>query len=55
MMVELMKPTPTDVIVELAAGSAGFLVAAGEYLQKNNQDLFHVQELKKHYNEDMFF
>ncbi len=55
MMVELMKPTPTDIIVDPAAGSAGFLVAAGEYLQKNNQDLFHVQELNRHYNNDMFY
>lgn len=55
MMVELMKPTPTDIIVDPAAGSAGFLVAAGEYLQKNNQDLFNVQELKRHYNEEMFY
>lgn len=55
MMVELMKPTPTDIIVDPAAGSAGFLVAAGEYLHKNNQDLFNVQELKRHYNEDMFY
>ncbi len=55
MMVELMKPTPSDIIVDPAAGSAGFLVAAGEYLHKNNQDLFNVQELKRHYNEDMFF
>lgn len=37
------------------AGSAGFLVAAGEYIQKNNQDLFNVQELRRHYDEDMFF
>lgn len=55
MMVELMKPTPTDVIVDPAAGSAGFLVAAGEYLHMNHNDLFHVQELKRHYNEDMFY
>lgn len=55
MMVELMKPTPTDIIIDPAAGSAGFLVAAGEYLHKNNQDLFNVQELKRHYNEDMFY
>lgn len=55
MMVELMKPTPTDIIVDPAAGSAGFLVAAGEYLQKNNENLFNVQELRKHYNEDMFY
>lgn len=55
MMVELMKPTPTDIIVDPAAGSAGFLVAAGEYLQKNNEDLFTVKELKDHYNNNMFF
>lgn len=55
MMVELVKPTPSDIIVDPAAGSAGFLVAAGEYLRKNNQDLFNVQELNRHYNEDMFF
>ena len=36
MMVELMQPTPTDIIVDPAAGSAGFLVEAGEYLKRNN-------------------
>ncbi|KNF09945.1 type I restriction enzyme EcoEI M protein [Gottschalkia purinilytica] len=55
MMVELMKPTPTDIIADPAAGSAGFLVAAGEYIQKNNKNLFNVQEIKKHYNEGMFY
>ncbi|MBS4536374.1 SAM-dependent DNA methyltransferase [Clostridium sp. D2Q-14] len=54
MMVEIMKPTPTDIIIDPAAGSAGFLVVAGEYLQKNNEDLFSVQELKDHYNRTMF-
>ncbi|MGV8149981.1 MAG: class I SAM-dependent DNA methyltransferase, partial [Alkaliphilus sp.] len=55
MMVELVKPTPTDIIVDPAAGTAGFLVAAGEYLQKNNEDLFAIKELKDHYNGSMFF
>lgn len=55
MMVELMKPTPTDIIVDPAAGSAGFLVEAGEYLKRNNEDLFAVKELKDHYNNDMFY
>lgn len=55
MMVELMKPTPSDIIIDPAAGSAGFLVAAGEYLQKNNEDLFSVKELKDHYNKTMFY
>lgn len=55
MIVELMKPTPTDTIIDPAAGSAGFLVAAGEYLQKNNADLFTEKELKDHYSSSMFY
>lgn len=55
MMVELMQPTPTDIIVDPAAGSAGFLVEAGEYLKRNNEDLFTIKELKDHYNNDMFY
>lgn len=55
MMVELMKPTPKDIIVDPAAGSSGFLVASGEYLQKHNEDLFINNELKEHYHNNMFF
>lgn len=54
MMVELVKPTPTDIIADPAAGTAGFLVAAGEYLQENNKDLFTVKELRDHYHNNMF-
>lgn len=54
MVVELMKPTPEDIIVDPAAGSAGFLVSSGEYLRKNHNDLFLVQGLKQHFNNDMF-
>ena len=35
LMVELMAPTPEDTICDPAAGTAGFLVAAGEYLREN--------------------
>ena len=55
MMVELMQPTPTDIIVDPAAGSAGFLVEAVEYLKRNNEDLFTIKELKDHYHNDMFY
>jgi len=55
MMTQLMKPNPRDVIVDPAAGSSGFLVAAGECLQENHPDLFTDANLKKHYNNDMFF
>lgn len=55
MMVQLMKPTPKDIIVDPAAGTSGFLVSAGEYLQNNHSDLFTDAKLKAHYNQDMFF
>ncbi|MCP1311893.1 type I restriction-modification system subunit M [Paenibacillus tyrfis] len=55
MMVALMKPTPEDIICDPAAGSAGFLVAAGEYLRDHHADLFLVQGLKEHFNNHMFY
>lgn len=55
MMVELMKPTPEDIIVDPACGSAGFLVEAGEYLRNNRNDLFLTENLKEHFNNTMFY
>ncbi|MCY9031038.1 type I restriction-modification system subunit M [Bacillus inaquosorum] len=55
MIVELMKPTPEDTIIDPAMGSAGFLVSVSEYLRKNHQDLFLVQGLKKHFHNTMFY
>lgn len=55
MMVRLMKPTPEDKIVDPAAGSAGFLVSSQQYLRDNHGDLFFVQGLKDHFNNDMFY
>lgn len=55
MMVELMKPIPEDIIVDPAAGSAGFLVEAGEYLRNNRNDLFLTENLKEHFNNTMFY
>ena len=40
MMVELVKPVPSDIICDPAMGSAGFLMEAQQYLRKNHQDLF---------------
>ena len=54
MIVKMMKPTPEDVIVDPAAGSAGFLVSSGEYLKENHSDMFLVQSLKEHFNQKMF-
>ena len=55
MIVKLMKPTPEDIIVDPAAGSAGFLVSSQGYLRENHADLFLVQGLKEHFNNDMFY
>ncbi len=55
MMVELVKPMPNDVISDPAAGSSGFLVAAGEYLRKHHENIFTTPALKEHYNKHMFF
>lgn len=55
MIVELMKPTPEDIIADPACGTAGFLVAVGEYLRKNNSDLFLSENLKEHFNNTMFY
>lgn len=54
MIVKLMKPTPEDIIVDPAAGSAGFLVSASEYLRENHTDMFYVKGLREHFNRNMF-
>lgn len=55
MMVELMKPTAQDIIVDPACGSAGFLVEAGEYLRENHKEIFNDKEEKVHFNNTMFY
>ncbi|MCW1754634.1 type I restriction-modification system subunit M [Rhizobium acaciae] len=54
LMVELMKPTPQDVICDPASGTCGFLVAAGEYLRENHKGLFRDAALNRHFHKGMF-
>jgi type I restriction enzyme M protein len=54
MMVEIMQPTQEDTICDPACGSAGFLVAASEYIHQYNADWFHDADFSKHYNSEMF-
>ncbi|TAU73041.1 type I restriction-modification system subunit M [Rhizobium leguminosarum] len=54
LMVELMKPTPQDVICDPASGTCGFLVAAGEYLREQHKGLFRDAVLNRHFHEGMF-
>jgi type I restriction enzyme M protein len=55
MMVRLMKPTPSDIIVDPAAGSAGFLVSSQAYLREKHADLFLNQGLNQHFHNGMFY
>ena len=54
LMVELVKPTPDDVICDPASGTCGFLVAAGEYLRDHHASLFRNDKQRKHFHAGMF-
>ena len=54
LMVNLMAPTPEDVICDPAAGTCGFLVAAGEYLRDHHAALFRDDRLRKHFHTGLF-
>ena len=55
MMVSLVKPTPEDLIIDPAMGSAGFLIEAQQYLRDNCADLFLNAGLREHFNNKMFY
>ena len=54
MMVAIMQPNKEDTLCDPACGSAGFLVATGEYVHENHPDWFHEQSFRNHYNNAMF-
>jgi type I restriction enzyme M protein len=54
LMVALMEPTPKDVICDPAAGTCGFLVAAGDYLRKHHPETFRDDALKRHFHTAAF-
>lgn len=57
MMVELMEPGPRDVICDPACGTAGFLVAVAEYLEKledSNGFVLNAPGNREHFNRQMF-
>ena len=53
-MVELTAPQPKDVICDPACGTAGFLVAAGEYLREHHPKVLHDAKLREHFHHGMF-
>src|SRR5213593_3175639 len=54
LMVEMTAPQPTDLICDPACGTAGFLVAAGEFLRKRHANILHDAKLKDHFHRRMF-
>ncbi len=54
LMVELTAPQPNDIICDPACGTAGFLVAAGEYLREHNPELLHDPILREHFHYHLF-
>ena len=54
MMVELMQPTIKDIISDPAMGSAGFLVSASRYLNRQKDEWQTNMESMKHFHHTMF-
>ena len=54
LMVEMVAPTPTDVICDPACGTAGFLIAAGEYLRHHNPEMLRDEKPRAHFHQEMF-
>jgi type I restriction enzyme M protein len=54
LMVEMTAPGPKDVICDPACGTAGFLVAAGEFLREHHPEIFRDARQKKHFHEAAF-
>jgi type I restriction enzyme M protein len=55
LMVELTAPAPRDVICDPACGTAGFLVAAAEYLRHHHPQMLLLDEKpRSHFHHDMF-
>ena len=54
LMVALTAPKPSDVIVDPASGTCGFLVAASEYVVKNHPDMMMDDKQRAHFQSEMF-
>jgi type I restriction enzyme M protein len=54
LMVEMMNPGPQDEICDPACGTAGFLVAAAEYVQREHRDALLDAVNQQHFHSSMF-
>lgn len=56
LIVEMTAPTPKDTICDPACGTAGFLVAASEYLVKHHSDtIYKNAKSRRRFNEGTFY
>ncbi len=55
LMVEMMAPTPKDTICDPACGTAGFLIAASEFLvDHHSNEIYKTEESRRRFNEGTF-
>lgn len=55
LMVDMMAPKPSDTICDPACGTAGFLVAASEYLNTHHRDeIYADKQSTKRFNQETF-
>lgn len=55
LMVEMTAPTPRDVICDPACGTAGFLIAASDYLRQHHGDaIYRSEESRRKFNQGTF-
>jgi len=54
LMVDMMAPQPLDEICDPACGTAGFLVAASEYIREHHPEALTDATQRKHFHHNMF-
>ncbi|MGY1651753.1 type I restriction-modification system subunit M [Geodermatophilus sp. SYSU D01119] len=54
LMVAMTAPQPSDEICDPACGTAGFLVAASEYVRREHPTVMTDEEQRQHYHRSMF-
>ena len=55
LMVDMTAPNPKDVICDPACGTAGFLVAASEYIQQHHSEtIYKDEDARRRFNESTF-
>jgi type I restriction enzyme M protein len=54
LMVEILQPTPWDVMCDLASGTCGFPVAVSEYLRVHHPEIFRDDAMRNHFHNNLF-